>query len=49
MARNKKWGDKTIQGPAYRSAGHSNGKRRGLKALETRTRQAGKAACREFN
>ncbi len=45
--RNKKWGAKTIEGPANRSAKHSNGKRRGLKAIETKTRREGKRACRE--
>jgi len=44
---NKSWGDKTIAGPANRSKGHSNGKRREVKAIETRTRREGKRACQE--
>ena len=40
-------GAKWMAGPANRSKGHSNGKRREIKAIETRTRQEGKAACRE--
>jgi len=46
MARNKSWGDKTVAGPANRSKGHSNGKRRETKAIETRERRRGKDACR---
>ena len=49
MKRNKSWGDKTVEGPANRSAKHSNGKRRGLKAIETRERRRGKAACQGDN
>jgi hypothetical protein len=47
MKRNKSWGDKTIAGPANRSAKYSNGKRRELKAIETRARRQGKRACQE--
>ncbi len=45
--RNKKWGGKTIAGPSNRSKGQSNGKRRALKAIETRTRNEGRRACQE--
>jgi hypothetical protein len=47
--KNKKWGAKTIAGPANRSKGHSNGKRREVRAAEKRTRREGRKAAREFH
>ncbi len=47
--RNKSWGDKTIAGPANRSKGHSNGKRREVRAIEKRTRREGHKVCKEQN
>ena len=44
---NRKRGDKWMAGPANRSKVYSNGKRREVRAIEKRTRRAGKAACQE--
>jgi hypothetical protein len=40
-------GEKWMAGPANRSKGHSNGKRREVRAIEKRTRREGKDACKE--
>ena len=49
MSRNKSGGDKTVAGPANRSKGFSNGKRREVRAIEKRERRRGRDACREDN
>ena len=42
-------GAKWMEGPCTRSRKHSNGKRRGIKAIETRTRKECRKACQEVS
>lgn len=45
--KRSRFGAKWRAGPANRSKGHSNGKRREVRAIEKRTRREGRSACQE--